>query len=255
MSVPHPRSHAVQLERALSSDYRRTSTRATRQGRPGEALLRVSQDGVCLEVLPYDQFDPLPPPSSLFGALVSQALPSELGLLVSSEVRTGGLRRRVREVTSAGHRVRVDISPTRDGTCWVRLRDMPGTDPRASRMDRPRDDAREADRGTVPSGGTVQSDGTSHAAFRLGDDGRIADWNAGAAGVSALPADAAVGRLLSELSEEGAGWESQAKEAFTAASGGRPSSRHGSGSVAGGGSVSPSRLLVTEPNTGRRCVT
>ena len=180
----------------------------------------MSQDGVCLEVLPYDQFDPLPPPSSLFGALVSQALPSELGLLVSSEVRTGGLRRRVREVTSAGHRVRVDISPTRDGTCWVRLRDMPGTDPRASRMDRPRDDAREADRGTVPSGGTVQSDGTSHAAFRLGDDGRIADWNAGAAGVSALPADAAVGRLLSELSEEGAGWESQAKEAFTAASGG-----------------------------------
>ena len=210
MSVPHPRSPLVQLDRALSksTEYRRVSTGATR---PGEALLRVSPDGVCLEVLPYDQFDPLPPPSSLLGALVSQALPRELGMLVSSEVSAGGLHRRVREVTSAGYRLRVDISPTRDGTCWVRLRDMSGTDPSTNRRERPRDDAREADRGIVQTGGT------NHAAFRLGDDGRIADWNASAAGVSGLPADAAVGRLFSELSEEGEGWESQAKQALTAA--------------------------------------
>ena len=185
------------------SDKERALTAARRPARGAEALLRVSQDGVCLEVEPFHRFEPLPPPSSLLGAHVGQALPAEVGSVISREVRDGGLRRRVREVTCRGHRLSIEVSPTRDGTCWVRLRSMGGrSDRQAGRSD-------EAPATLPISGG--------QASFRVDADGRIADWNTAAARVTGLTADAVVGRSLSQLLDVGGGWATRFEQGVAVA--------------------------------------
>ena len=53
-----------------------------------------------------------------------------------------------------------------------------------------------------------------HARFLLDDQGRVAEWNAGAVRFTGLTADAVVGRFLWELSEGAGQWASRAKRAF-----------------------------------------
>ena len=203
MNTPQQARRIVSRDQDLYPDYSGASQTSGRPSSGPQALIRVSQDGVCLEVEPFDRFDPLPSPSSLLGAHVGQAFPTEIGAAISTEVRDGGVHRRVRQVSTRGHRLSVEISPTRDGTFWVRLRHLGGDV--ATRPARP---------GAARASLAPRKD---QAWFRVDDDGRIADWNAGAALVTGLTADAVVGRLLSELSGDEGRWADRFKDGIAVA--------------------------------------
>ena len=91
----------------------------------------------------------------------------------------------------------------RDGTSWVRLRALSGQAERQTH--------RPDERQTSPSvrGG--------QAWFRVDAEGRIADWNTGAARVTGLTADAVVGRPLSELSQGEGRWASRFEQGVASA--------------------------------------
>ncbi len=176
-----------------------------------DALLRVNQEGICLHVEPFDQFDPMPAASTLLGASLSSVLPRELANVVVDDLRAGELRRRAHEVRTGGYLVRVEISPTRDGTSWVRFRtiglidnnDPPVADPVRSLMPQAR-----------------SRDATGSARIRLDPAGRIVDWNGVAARVTGLTADAVVGRRLASLSVDDGPWAAEVERLFRAPSDG-----------------------------------
>ena len=119
MSSPSPKRRIV--------PYDRQSLPAGDGAIPGripEALLRIGADGICLEVMSFDEFDSLPPPSTLRGAHVRHVLPREVGTLVSSYVSQAPMRVQVQEVVSGGRCFLVEMRPNRDGTVWVRLKDV-----------------------------------------------------------------------------------------------------------------------------------
>ena len=201
MSQPSPARRASSSRSHLGV-VKTPSARSASGAAPG-ALLRVNQEGMCLHVEPFGQFDPMPAASGLLGTNLRAALPRELAAVVLDDLREGGLGRRSREVSVGGYRMRVEISPTRDGTSWVRFRTLgpigltgaPGPARSAGRDDR------HAATAVRPAGPQVERpEATGSARVHLDRDGRIVDWNAAAAYATGLTADAAVGRHLASLS-------------------------------------------------------
>ena len=104
---------------------------------------------------------------------------------------------------------------------------VPETDSRVVPLERPFRTEREpvtyeprrSARGDVTQGAFIDVDVApgerpGQARFLVDDEGRVADWNAGAVRVTGLTADAVVGRFLWELSAGPGQWANHARQAF-----------------------------------------
>ena len=206
MSFPQPENRVVSLNRQPRPELERV-TPQSRPRRTPEALLRISPEGTCLEAVPFDDFDALPPLSTLLGTDVRQALTGELGTLISSYVSQGPLRPMARELASGARRMSVELLPCRDGTSWVRLRDMPEVGQRAP-----------YEAGSFQSSNRAR---TNRARFRLDNKGRITSWSAGAALMTGLTADAVGGLSFSDLASGDPTWRDRVEATFPLGADGR----------------------------------
>ena len=103
MSQPSPARRAFSSRSHLGV-VKTPLARSASGAAPG-ALLRVNQEGMCLHVEPFDQFDPMPAASGLLGTNLRAALPRELAAVILDDLREGGLGRRSREVNAGGYRM------------------------------------------------------------------------------------------------------------------------------------------------------
>ena len=202
MSAPHPARPVASISQRRGDQHRgfgRTFPSRALPARAPEALLRVGGDGTCLEVISFEEFEALPRPSALIGAHVGEVLPAPVARLAETAIhQMGGVV--ARELMSGRRRLRVEVRPSRDETCWVRLTDVTDLNRRANEPDVDPQVSSSAD----PGGSQVHLDTT----------GRVVHWGSAVARLTGLPTERALGRSLSTLTAETDTWTNRVARAI-----------------------------------------
>ena len=166
---------------------RRKATAAA-SGLVPEALLRIARDGVCLEAIPFDGFDALPEPGDLLGQPIWTSFPRELTEPIRDWLERAQGRAPNQVLSTATHALRLQLSPSQDGTFWVRLQDV-------TTVGQVNEPPTRLDDQVQP---LVEGD-PDRALFHVDAKGRIVNWNAGAARLTGHDAGSIVGQHLSYL--------------------------------------------------------